>query len=376
MPIHSAEGIVKIYEQPSQTLIIDAEKIYNRIEQALPAMPPELCKIMASFLQIVWVPDKYIENSGYIMRDGYLCVTYIKYPSASAADTDNYIAAGTSGNEIHIWNTAANSTKYIKKLTGHNHSIGAIGYNNTTGMLASGSYDSSVRLWPQCSPHNAYKLKATGYITTLAFVNNTTLATGGYMGSPLQIWDLETQQSIDTYGIFPDDVTTLDDNHFVSICNGSRRMNYVRIHKANGRLSQKFTLQRSKTCRKVMAITEHLIAFTAYNKGVTVIDLRKTRPEGESCFLEIPHSSAVTLLAMCGKQYFISSARDEATIKLWNIQDIIHSDQSKSKTPYHTLSFPSRKGIDLAANIEGNSLTVAATGAPGFMQTWSAAYTE
>ncbi|MCH8923900.1 MAG: hypothetical protein IIA67_12225 [Planctomycetes bacterium] len=55
------------------------------------------------------------------------------------------LAAGGSDNVVHLWDTA--SGRKLARLEGHTGSVASMDYNPSTGLLVTGSYDTTIRLW-------------------------------------------------------------------------------------------------------------------------------------------------------------------------------------------------------------------------------------
>lgn len=345
-------------------------KIYDRIKEALSIssqMPDVLCSIMASFLKPDWSAGAYMEDPSSFMPDGYLCVTYVS-PSR--------IAAGTSGRNIHVWDLSQKPAKLAQKLQGHTHSVASIDYNQKTNMLASGSYDGSVRIWPALSQKKSYKLEGDrGIVRTLSFLNSTKLVTGSLRA--LQLFDLETQQQkksifLDVYDPGPTHVAKLNDNAFVAIVTRS-----VLIYDETSLSRKNFRAFRvmSDSPTKAVAVMSDALAgdvfAVACGQSVELFDTRTLCQP----ITHIKHTGPVKLLAMCGK-YLASSAPCESTIKLWDVASIVKTGTSKPENLEHVFSLPSQGGIALAANQEGSRLAGAVTGAPGFIQAWNLDHTK
>ena len=55
------------------------------------------------------------------------------------------LATGGSDNLVHLWDTA--SGRRLARLEGHTGSVASMAYNPSTGLLVTGSYDTTIRLW-------------------------------------------------------------------------------------------------------------------------------------------------------------------------------------------------------------------------------------
>ena len=97
------------------------------------------------------------------------------------------------GSSIGVWIYEKQTGKALDLLTGHTEEVSSIAFNPYGSMLASGSYDNTIRIWD----FHTSKLKATltghtGAIYSVAFSpDGSTLASGSY-DRTIRLWDVHT----------------------------------------------------------------------------------------------------------------------------------------------------------------------------------------
>lgn len=64
---------------------------------------------------------------------------------AAASENGKFVISGSRGRYVDVWNR--NEGTIIKSLTGHNEAIYSIAIHSAFGLFATGSEDSTIRIW-------------------------------------------------------------------------------------------------------------------------------------------------------------------------------------------------------------------------------------
>jgi WD40 repeat protein len=113
------------------------------------------------------------------------CLSLIQLPNGQ-------LAAG-SGFNITIWDPLSSVAAPLTTLTGHTDKVLVLALSPNGSLLASGSADTSVKLWSYSSQTSPLKtfIGHTGKVRALCFVSNQILASGSYDLS-IKIWDISS----------------------------------------------------------------------------------------------------------------------------------------------------------------------------------------
>ncbi|GAA2520512.1 nSTAND1 domain-containing NTPase [Winogradskya humida] len=112
--------------------------------------------------------------------------------STVAFGPHGHVASGGSDHKVHLWDMAATvEAQRHRILPAHEDSITALAFNRDGTLLASGSYDNSIRLW-NTADRRATKIPSghTDTVTSLAFNHDQTLLASGGDDGLVTLWDL------------------------------------------------------------------------------------------------------------------------------------------------------------------------------------------
>ncbi|CAK73532.1 unnamed protein product, partial (macronuclear) [Paramecium tetraurelia] len=103
------------------------------------------------------------------------------------------LASGSYDNSIRLWDVKTGQQK--AKLDGHSNYVMSVNFSPDSTTLASGSYDNSIRLWDVKTGQQKAKLDGhSNYVMSVNFSpDGTTLASGSYDKS-IHLWDVKTGQ--------------------------------------------------------------------------------------------------------------------------------------------------------------------------------------
>src|SRR4028118_2015710 len=107
------------------------------------------------------------------------------------------LATGSFDNTVKLWDTSTG--KEIKTLTGHTNSVNAVSFSPNGKLLATGSSDNTVKLWDTSTGKEIKTLTGhTNLVWAVSFSPNGKLLATGSSDNTVKLWDTTTDKEIKT----------------------------------------------------------------------------------------------------------------------------------------------------------------------------------
>uniref|UniRef100_G1Q0V3 WD repeat domain 38 n=1 Tax=Myotis lucifugus TaxID=59463 RepID=G1Q0V3_MYOLU len=136
-------------------------------------------------------------QSGQVLR--HLAGHQDSIQSSDFAPSSDYLATGSWDSTIRIWDLRTGTPAiFHQELEGHSGNVSCLCYS-TSGLLASGSWDKTIHIWKPSTRSLLIQLKGHAtWVKSIAFSpDGLQLASAGY--SPMiKVWDCNTGMCIET----------------------------------------------------------------------------------------------------------------------------------------------------------------------------------
>ena len=108
------------------------------------------------------------------------------------------LASGSQDSTIKLWDVATKTN--IATLSGHNNEVNTVSFSPDGTILASGSQDRTIRLWDVATRTEIATIedRDRGAIISVSFSPNGTMLASGASGGTVKLWDVATGTSIAT----------------------------------------------------------------------------------------------------------------------------------------------------------------------------------
>jgi WD40 repeat protein len=117
--------------------------------------------------------------------------------SVACSPDEKHVASGGDGSDqtIKIW--SINTGKLMATLTGHEHAIGELAFSPNGKLLASVSYDKTLKIWDTISYKLLQSIQEDEEIETVTFSRDSRYIVTG-SSTAIKIWDSQTRKLLQT----------------------------------------------------------------------------------------------------------------------------------------------------------------------------------
>lgn len=151
--------------------------------------------VRQAFLQGVHLPK--VNFSGALLETSVFTDTFGSILSVAFHPLAPFLAAGTTNNDIRIWNL--DGTPYLT-LQGHTAWVRSIAWNNDGSLLASGGDDQTLRLWEIGTGTCRQTLHGhTAWVRSVVFHPHKPLLASGGEDQHIMVWDSTTGERLSVF---------------------------------------------------------------------------------------------------------------------------------------------------------------------------------
>jgi WD40 repeat protein len=117
--------------------------------------------------------------------------------SVAFSHDSTQLASGSRDSTVKIWD--ASSGACLQTLKGHRNSVNSVAFSHNSTQLASGSRDSTVKIWDASSGACLQTLKGHSYsVMSVAFSHDSTWLASGSGDNTVKIWDVSSRKCLQT----------------------------------------------------------------------------------------------------------------------------------------------------------------------------------
>ena len=253
--------------------------------------------------------------------------------SVSFSRDGTLLASGSWDGTVKLWDVATQQS--FTTLDEHTSGISSVSFSRDGTLLASGSHDRTVRLWNVATRQNIAILdEHTGEVSSVSFSRDGTLLASGSHDRTVKLWDTATRQNIAT---FP---------HTAEILSVSFSRDGALL--ASGLWDGTVELWDVATRQSFTTLDEHtsgvssvsfsrdgtLLASGSHDRTVKLWDVA-TRQN----IATLPHRAGVLSVSFSRDGMLLASGSSDGTVKLWDVATRINFATLWHTSPAASVSF-------------------------------------
>ncbi|KAI9674644.1 MAG: hypothetical protein M1822_009048 [Bathelium mastoideum] len=224
------------------------------------------------------------------------------------------VASGSYDRTIRLWNTTTGEE--MQKLEGHEDWVTAVAFSPDGQLMASGSYDRTIRLWNTTTGEEMQKLEGhEDSVKAVVFSPDGQLVASGSHDRTIRLWNTTTGEEMQKLEGHEDRVRAVafsPDGQLVA--SGSHDRTIRLWNTTTGEEIQKLKGHEGSVTAVAFSPDGQLVASGSHDR---TIRLWNTTTGEEMQKLE-GHEDLVTAVAFSLDGQLVASGSDDQTIRLWN----------------------------------------------------------
>lgn len=293
-------------------------------------------------------PDKYLPTTipSLILKghtDSVLCV--------ACSPHGRLLASGSKDSTIRLWNLG--SQREVRQMQGHTGYILSLAFSPDGCLLASGSADKTIRLWDIANGkqrlHITNPANIASRVWSVAFSPDGDILATGCGNNLIQLWDVASGQEVQRlqrHTSHVHGVTFSPDNRFIA--SGGGDLAVCIWDRASGQVVQRL-IEHALPVYSVAFNNDGRLLASGSEDGV--VRLWHVDEQGQTTFLQQfeNHTNDVISVAFSPDGAFLASGSLDKTIRLWHLSDGRELRQLESDAEV----------VEIAFSSDGQSLTSA-----------------
>lgn len=237
-------------------------------------------------------------------------------PSAN----DNYAAADWHG-KVNLWQTNADGTqKVVNSWQAHEDNISQIKYSPDGKLIATASWDKTIKLWDAASGQLISTLqKHHGGVNSITFTPDGQTLISASEDKTIKVWNLNNQpQVVATLEEHTDSIKTITISPDGKLIASGSYDNTIKIWDLQGQLLQ--TIDAHDLAITTLAFTpdSNILASASWDNSVKLWSINNSGKSSDLLHTLTAHQDGVTTLSFNNDGSMLATGSGDRTIKIWH----------------------------------------------------------
>ncbi|MDY6783601.1 MAG: NB-ARC domain-containing protein [Cyanobacteriota bacterium] len=229
----------------------------------------------------------------------------------------NLLASGSNDSTVRLWKLDSEECECIATLEGHTDQVWSVAFSPDGKMLASASADTTVRLWDVDSHQCLHVLREHKFwVVAIAFNKRGTILASGSADQTVKLWDVETARCCTTWQQLSHQVRSIafsPDGEILASGSDDTRVRLSDLH--TGECLKSFSGHSGRVWSVAFSPDGKTLASGSSDGTVKLWNL-----ETESLLLTLPERDRrVRSLAFSPDSKMLISGSDDQSVRLWDV---------------------------------------------------------
>ncbi len=267
----------------------------------------------ALWLPLLFTRAAVAQKPELVIQTGHSAPVY----SVAFSPDGQMMATGSWDTTVKLWDVR--TRKQLRSLTGHTLFVNAIAFSPDGKLLASGSSDTSVKLWDVATGSELASLNEhTSAVTSLAFSPDGKLLASGGEDKKIRLWDVNERKAVGLLSGHTRDVYSVafsPDGQLLASSSGGPDWGEVKIWDVlSGELQMTLRGHRARVSSVAFAASGKIIATASWDQTIKLWDYTT----GQELRTLRRHTGQVSAIAFSRDGKSLISGGHDGQVLLWD----------------------------------------------------------
>ncbi|MBE9044840.1 caspase family protein [Pleurocapsales cyanobacterium LEGE 10410] len=242
--------------------------------------------------------------------------------TVAANPTSNTFATAGSDGEIKVWRNQLNGTpELIRTLSGHQDTVSQIKYSPDGQLMASASWDKTIKLWDRSTGKLIDTLKHEQGVNTIAFSSDSQILVTGSEDTTVKLWSLDNKpELIKTLTGHTDSIKAVTVSPDGQLIASAGYDNTIKLWNITGELLQTIDAHNLAITSLAFTPDSKTLASGSWDNTIKLWQIEDAGTTSQLSHTLIGHQDGITTLSFNSNGTVLATGSGDRLIKLWHPQ--------------------------------------------------------